>query len=146
MTFHDAQQEGLVRLYLDDVVIPAIDEQTALEKLEKTLKIAALNVLNINFNKCKFLRKIFTIFGFYYRKWHDETVRRKDKGNREIPNAEDGQRRSKFPWINWILSQIYRRLRNDCTTNDTITQKRGEIHLWARTTGSIQRTEREYEF
>lgn len=64
MTFHDAQQQGLVRLYLDDVVIPARDAQMAMEKLEQTLKIAAQNGLNINFNKCKFLRKTLQFLGF----------------------------------------------------------------------------------
>lgn len=64
MIFHDAQNAKLVRLYLDDVLIPAQNEVANLEKLRTVFKIASDNGLLINFTKCKFMKKKITFLGF----------------------------------------------------------------------------------
>lgn len=64
MVFHDARQEKLIQLYLDDIMIPAEDEQTNLEKLKRTFAIAQDNGLVINFEKCKFLQRKIDFLGY----------------------------------------------------------------------------------
>lgn len=64
MVFHDAQQQKLVRLYLDDLLIGATDERSNLEKLKKLFSIAADNGLLIQFPKCKFLQRKIDFLGF----------------------------------------------------------------------------------
>lgn len=64
MVFHEAKQNKLLNLYLDDVMIPATDEEDNLKKLRKVFEIAAENGLIINFEKCKFLQRKITFLGF----------------------------------------------------------------------------------
>lgn len=62
--FHEAQRAGLVQLYLDDVLIPAENEEMNLVKLKKVFEIAAGNGLVINFEKCKFLTTNILFLGY----------------------------------------------------------------------------------
>lgn len=63
MIFQDARQQGLVQLYLDDLMIPASNEVENLKKLEKVFKIAADHGLLLNFDKCNFLQRKINFLG-----------------------------------------------------------------------------------
>lgn len=47
-TFRDAIHNEIVLTYLDDLIIPSIDRDTGIQKLEKALKIASKAGLMIN--------------------------------------------------------------------------------------------------
>ena len=49
--------------YMDDLIIPGIDNEDACRKLEETLQVAARNGSIINWKKCKFLQKNIEFLG-----------------------------------------------------------------------------------
>ncbi|GFU20355.1 retrovirus-related Pol polyprotein from transposon 17.6 [Trichonephila clavipes] len=55
--FRDLIRKGIVISYLDDLVIPAKNEQEGLEKLKNIFEVAKKYGLEIKF-KCQFLKKI----------------------------------------------------------------------------------------
>lgn len=54
--FRDLIQQKVIFTYVDDIIIPGSDDEDALEKLTRVLRIAAANGLTISWNKCQFLR------------------------------------------------------------------------------------------
>lgn len=68
----EAIQEKITYLYLDDVIIPAIDEKIAMMRLKKVFGIAARNGLIINFDKCDFLQRKITFLGYIIE---DQTIK-----------------------------------------------------------------------
>lgn len=62
--FREAQATKLVRLYLDDVLIPSTSVRDNLEKVKKVFQLAADNGLKINFQKCKFFETRIKFLGF----------------------------------------------------------------------------------
>jgi len=52
--FKDAIREKIVLTYLDDLIIPSIDEDMGIKNLEAVLRIASEAGLNINWKKCHF--------------------------------------------------------------------------------------------
>ncbi|GFX39222.1 retrovirus-related Pol polyprotein from transposon 17.6 [Trichonephila clavipes] len=56
--FRDLTRKGIVISYLDDLVIPAKNEQEGLEKLKIYFEVAKKYGLEIKFKKCQFLKKI----------------------------------------------------------------------------------------
>lgn len=64
MVFHQAQQDGLVRLYLDDVMIPANSVEEKMVRLKTVMEIASNEGLLINFEKCEFLKKQIKFLGY----------------------------------------------------------------------------------
>lgn len=56
--------QGLVQLYLDNLLIAAKTEHENLEKLKQAFKIAEQNCLLINFEKCKFLKSNILFLGY----------------------------------------------------------------------------------
>ncbi|GFW88319.1 hypothetical protein TNCV_820751 [Trichonephila clavipes] len=61
--FRDLTQNGIVINYLDDLVIPAKNEQKGLEKLKIILEVAKNHGLEIKFKKCQFLKKKIEFLG-----------------------------------------------------------------------------------
>ncbi|GFW44820.1 retrovirus-related Pol polyprotein from transposon 17.6 [Trichonephila clavipes] len=61
--FRDLTRKGIVISYLDDLVIPAKNEQEGLEKLKIIFEVAKKYGLEIKFNKCKFLKKKIEFLG-----------------------------------------------------------------------------------
>ncbi|GFW19564.1 retrovirus-related Pol polyprotein from transposon 17.6 [Trichonephila clavipes] len=61
--FRDLTRKGIVISYLDDLVIPAKNEQEGLEKLKITFEVAKKYGLEIKFKKCQFLKKKIEFLG-----------------------------------------------------------------------------------
>lgn len=57
--FKDLVQQKVVITYMDDVIIPSVDEATGLQMLREVLRVAEEAGLDINWTKCRFLvRKV----------------------------------------------------------------------------------------
>ena len=56
--------EGKVLSYLDDLIIPAKDEEENLEKLQEVLELASKHGLTINWKKCSLLVRKVTFLGY----------------------------------------------------------------------------------
>ncbi|GFV87803.1 retrovirus-related Pol polyprotein from transposon 297 [Trichonephila clavipes] len=61
--FRDLTRKGIVISYLDDLVIPAKNEQKGLEKLKIIFEVAKKYGLEIKFKKCQFLKKKIEFLG-----------------------------------------------------------------------------------
>ncbi|GFX29775.1 hypothetical protein TNCV_4749041 [Trichonephila clavipes] len=61
--FRDLTRKGIVISCLDDLVIPAKNEQEGLEKLKIIFEVAKKYGLEIKFKKCQFLKKKIEILG-----------------------------------------------------------------------------------
>ncbi|GFX43004.1 retrovirus-related Pol polyprotein from transposon 17.6 [Trichonephila clavipes] len=61
--FRDLTRKGIVINYLDDLVIPAKNEQEGLEKLKIIFEVAKKYGLEIKFKKCQFLKKKIEFLG-----------------------------------------------------------------------------------
>ncbi|GFS51926.1 retrovirus-related Pol polyprotein from transposon 17.6 [Trichonephila clavipes] len=61
--FRDLNRKGIVISYLDDLVIPAKNEQEGLEKLKIIFEVAKKYGLEIKFKKCQFLKKKIEFLG-----------------------------------------------------------------------------------
>ncbi|GFV52868.1 retrovirus-related Pol polyprotein from transposon 17.6 [Trichonephila clavipes] len=61
--FRDLTRKGIVISYLDDLVIPAKNEQESLEKLKIIFEAAKKYGLEIKFKKCQFLKKKIEFLG-----------------------------------------------------------------------------------
>ncbi|GFV19659.1 transposon Tf2-6 polyprotein [Trichonephila clavipes] len=61
--FIDLTRKGIVISYLDDLVIPAKNEQEGLEKLKIIFEVAKKYGLEIKFKKCQFLKKKIEFLG-----------------------------------------------------------------------------------
>lgn len=62
--FKDLVQRSVVITYMDDIIIPAIDEVEAFEKLAEVLKVASLSGLQINWDKCRYLQRSVEFLGY----------------------------------------------------------------------------------
>ncbi|GFV60114.1 retrovirus-related Pol polyprotein from transposon 17.6 [Trichonephila clavipes] len=61
--FRDLTRKGIVISYLDDLIIPAKNEQEGLEKLKIIFEVAKKYELEIKFKKCQFLKKKIDFLG-----------------------------------------------------------------------------------
>lgn len=61
--FRDLILQGIVLIYVDDLIIPSMDEHEGLIRLRKVLEVAAENGLNIKWSKCKFLQRRIEFLG-----------------------------------------------------------------------------------
>ncbi|GFT27265.1 hypothetical protein TNCV_5140621 [Trichonephila clavipes] len=61
--FRDLTRKGIVISYLDDLVIPAKNEQEGLEKLKIIFEVAKKYGLEIKFKKCQFLKRKIEFLG-----------------------------------------------------------------------------------
>lgn len=62
--FTDLIRDGTVIPYMDDINIPAQNEEEALEKLKRVLKVAEEYGLNIKWKKCKLLERKIDFLGY----------------------------------------------------------------------------------
>lgn len=62
--FADLIRRKVLITYMDDLIIPGIDNKDAYSKLGETLKVAEENGLNINWNKCAFLQRKVEFLGY----------------------------------------------------------------------------------
>lgn len=68
---------GVVLVYLDDLIIPAITEEDALQKLKQVLKVASEYGLIINWNKCELMVKKVEYLGYIIEAGHIRPSERK---------------------------------------------------------------------
>ncbi|GBP02651.1 Retrovirus-related Pol polyprotein from transposon 17.6 [Eumeta japonica] len=73
--------EGTVVTYMDDLVIPAENEEEGLRKLERVLKVASENGLVIKWSKCQILRKSIDFLGYVIE---DSTIRPSEEKTRAV--------------------------------------------------------------
>ncbi|GFX69515.1 hypothetical protein TNCV_1768861 [Trichonephila clavipes] len=55
--FWNLMNEGLIIIYMDDLIIPSVDEEEGLRKLRAVLEVASKYGLEIQFKKCQFLKR-----------------------------------------------------------------------------------------
>ncbi|GFV35584.1 hypothetical protein TNCV_2151321 [Trichonephila clavipes] len=63
-TFRDITRIGIVISYLDDLVIPAKNEEESLEKLKIIFEVVKKYELEIKFKKCQLLKKKIEFLGY----------------------------------------------------------------------------------
>ncbi|GBM96973.1 Retrovirus-related Pol polyprotein from transposon 17.6, partial [Araneus ventricosus] len=61
--FRELMRKGIVIIYMDDLIIPAKDEDEGIEKLKKVFEVASKYGLEIKFKKCQFLRRKVEFLG-----------------------------------------------------------------------------------
>lgn len=61
--FRDLIKAKTVLTYLDDLIVPSIDAESGIEKLELVLRVASGAGLIINWKKCNFLMKRVEFLG-----------------------------------------------------------------------------------
>lgn len=61
--FRDLARRGIALPYIDDVIIPADDEEQAIQRLEEVLNLCRDYGLEINFKKCQFLKRRVEFLG-----------------------------------------------------------------------------------
>lgn len=86
--FQDLICEKIVFTYVDDVIIPGVDEGDAYEKLVKTLEVASQNGLQVNWKKCKFLKKRIEFLGHEIEDGHIYPSPEKIKAVQRFPVPE----------------------------------------------------------
>lgn len=62
--FQDLKIKGYVLTYMDDLIIPAQNEEEAMQKLKEVLKVCSDFGLIINWKKCQFLLKTIKYLGY----------------------------------------------------------------------------------
>ncbi|GFW06907.1 retrovirus-related Pol polyprotein from transposon 17.6 [Trichonephila clavipes] len=61
--FRDLLKEGIVIIYMDDIIIPSSDELDGLNRLTRVLKTASEYGLELNLKKCNFLKSKIEFLG-----------------------------------------------------------------------------------
>ncbi|GBN28082.1 Transposon Tf2-9 polyprotein [Araneus ventricosus] len=61
--FRELMRKGIVIIYMEDLIIPAKDEDEGIEKLKKVFEVASKYGLEIKFKKCQFLRRKVEFLG-----------------------------------------------------------------------------------
>ncbi|GBM30960.1 Retrovirus-related Pol polyprotein from transposon 17.6, partial [Araneus ventricosus] len=63
-TYADTLIEGIVIIYVDDIIIPSIDELDGLKRLSRLLQTASEYGLELNWKKCNFLKSKIEFLGY----------------------------------------------------------------------------------
>lgn len=61
--FRDLIREGVVQVYVDDLIVPSVDVQSGIEKLKRVFAVAQEAGLRFKWSKCKFLCKRIEFLG-----------------------------------------------------------------------------------
>ncbi|GBM25789.1 Retrovirus-related Pol polyprotein from transposon 17.6 [Araneus ventricosus] len=62
--FRDLLKEGIVIIYMDDIIIPSIDDLDGLKMLSRVLQTASEYGLELNLKKCNFLKSKIEFLGY----------------------------------------------------------------------------------
>ncbi|GBO18018.1 Retrovirus-related Pol polyprotein from transposon 17.6 [Araneus ventricosus] len=62
--FRDLLKEGIVIIYMDDIIISSIDERDGLKRLSRVLQTASEYGLELNLKKCNFLKSKIEFLGY----------------------------------------------------------------------------------
>ncbi|GFV31904.1 retrovirus-related Pol polyprotein from transposon 412 [Trichonephila clavipes] len=111
--FRDFTRKGIVISYLDDLVIPAKNEQEGLEKLKIIFEVAKKYGLEIKFKKCQFLKKKIEFLGHIVESGTIEPCTTKTLAVPEISRNNNNKTSTKFYWLNWVFPQVHQRLFKD---------------------------------
>ncbi|GFS55953.1 hypothetical protein TNCV_2564261 [Trichonephila clavipes] len=61
--FLNLMNKGLIIFYMDDLIIPSVDEEEGLRKLRTVFEVASKYGLEIQFKKCQFLKRKVEFLG-----------------------------------------------------------------------------------
>ncbi|GFX78119.1 hypothetical protein TNCV_5134671 [Trichonephila clavipes] len=111
--FRDLTRKGIVISYLDDLVIPAKNEQEGLEKLKIIFEVAKKYGLEIKFKKCQFLKKKIEFLGHIVESGTMKPSPMKALAVRKFPEPTTIKTSTKFSWFNWIFPQVHQGLFKD---------------------------------
>lgn len=62
--FNELINEGIVQIFVDDIIIPSVDYESGIRSLQRVLKAAATGGLTINWDKCQFLQTKVEYLGY----------------------------------------------------------------------------------
>lgn len=96
MIFADLITDHTVIIYMDDVIIPAIDEEEGLTKLQRVLKVATENGLNIKWKKCSILQRKVEFLGYEIEDGKIRAAESKTKDVRKYKEPKDVNELQKF--------------------------------------------------
>lgn len=95
-TFKNAIRDGVVLTYLDDLIIPSIDENTGVRNLEVVLEIASEAGLDVNWKKCRFLQTRIEFLGHVIEDGRIYPSTRKIEAIRKFPEPNNVKRVQSF--------------------------------------------------
>lgn len=78
--FKDLVRKNIVITYIDDLIVPSVDYEEGVSKLEQVLEVAKAAGLNINWKKCRFLERKVEFLGYEIA----------EGGNKPSPNTVSG--------------------------------------------------------
>lgn len=88
-TFWPLIKEKVVVVYMDDLIIPARDEQENVNKVRRVLELAQKNGLIIRFDKCQFVRRRVTYLGHILERGTVQPSTEKIKAIQKYPEPKD---------------------------------------------------------
>ena len=91
--FWDLIRQNIVLLYVDDLIVPAANEQEVLERLRTVLKTASDYGLQINFKKCQFVNRVLRTRS---RRGQNLPFPRENQSRDRLSRAERIKRHSKI--------------------------------------------------
>ncbi|KAK7870273.1 hypothetical protein R5R35_001001 [Gryllus longicercus] len=62
--FRPLMAQGVALIYMDDIIIPAEDDEEDLERLRQVLELFQDYGLDINFEKCQFMKRVVQFLGY----------------------------------------------------------------------------------
>lgn len=95
-TFKNAIRDGVVLTYLDDLIIPSIDENTGVKNLEVVLEIASEAGLDVNWKKCRFLQTRIEFLGHVIEDGRIYPSTQKIEAIRKFPEPNNVKRVQSF--------------------------------------------------
>ncbi|GFW85302.1 retrovirus-related Pol polyprotein from transposon 17.6 [Trichonephila clavipes] len=87
--FRDLLKEGIVIIYMDDIIIPSSDELDGLNRLTRVLKTASEYGLELNLKKCNFLKSKIEFLGHIIEKGTIKPSLDKTKAVQNFPEPKN---------------------------------------------------------
>jgi len=96
VVFRNLIQAKVVLTYLDDLIIPSIDYETGIRSLSQVLQVASEAGLDINWQKCSFLKKRVEFLGHIIENGYVYPSERKVKAVKDFPEPTSIKRVQSF--------------------------------------------------
>lgn len=94
--FRDLIEKKVVVVYIDDLLIPAKDEQEALDKLKMVLDVAQRHGLRIKWQKCQFLKRQIEYLGYEVEKAEIRPTTNKITAVKNFPDPKNFKEIQRF--------------------------------------------------
>lgn len=94
--FRDLIEKKVVVVYIDDLLIPAKDEQEALEKLSTVLAVAEQHGLKIKWSKCQFLMRKIEYLGYQVEEGTIKPTENKTAAVKNFPDPKSFKEIQRF--------------------------------------------------